>query len=157
MKYVKKPIEIEAFRLGYDAEPQWFKDIDIDEQILPPEYDYTVFLISTLEGERIAHKGDMIIKGIQGEIYPCKKDIFDATYDLVEDTPQFKSLLSKFQQEQICWIIGQWYLGWKSSICDYDTKTHYLGFAKEQLKILICEMKENPQGGHSHVPCSDSE
>ena len=42
-------------------------------------------LIQTLEGEMIASKGDYIIKGIKGEIYPCKPDIFKDTYDLVED------------------------------------------------------------------------
>lgn len=41
--------------------------------------------ISTLEGVMAALPGDYIIKGVQGEFYPCKPDIFDATYDLVED------------------------------------------------------------------------
>lgn len=41
-------------------------------------------LIGTLEGEMRADKGDWIIKGIKGEFYPCKPDIFDATYEPVE-------------------------------------------------------------------------
>ena len=43
-------------------------------------------LIPTLEGDMLAQPGDWIIKGVQGEFYPCKPDIFAATYDLVEDT-----------------------------------------------------------------------
>ena len=37
--------------------------------------------INTLEGQHLANPGDWIIKGVQGEFYPCKPDIFDATYD----------------------------------------------------------------------------
>lgn len=40
--------------------------------------------ICTLEGNHIAQKGDWIIRGIQGEVYPCKPDIFNQTYDEVE-------------------------------------------------------------------------
>lgn len=42
-------------------------------------------LIGTLEGEMCARPGDWIIRGIKGEIYPCKPDIFAATYEQVED------------------------------------------------------------------------
>ena len=42
--------------------------------------------IDTLEGTMVADWGDWIIKGIQGEFYPCKPDIFEATYELVEDS-----------------------------------------------------------------------
>ena len=42
------------------------------------------FRIVTLEGDHIAGPGDMIIHGIKGEIYPCKRDIFDATYEPAE-------------------------------------------------------------------------
>jgi hypothetical protein len=47
----------------------------------------------------------------------------------------------KFTNEQIDWIcyaIGEWYLAWKHSIANYEDRTHRLGFAKEQLKTLIC-------------------
>jgi len=40
--------------------------------------------IPTLEGDMTASKGDYIIKGVQGEFYPCKPDIFEATYEKVE-------------------------------------------------------------------------
>ena len=41
-------------------------------------------VIKTLEGDHICTKGDFIIKGINGEFYPCKPDIFEKTYELVE-------------------------------------------------------------------------
>ena len=40
-------------------------------------------IIDTLEGELTASVGDMIIKGVKGEFYPCKPDIFDETYDVL--------------------------------------------------------------------------
>lgn len=43
--------------------------------------------IDTLEGEMHAEFGDWIIKGVQGEFYPCKPDIFEATYEPVEPAP----------------------------------------------------------------------
>lgn len=46
-------------------------------------YDGTL-TIRTLEGDMTANKGDWIIKGVQGEFYPCKPDIFAATYEPVQ-------------------------------------------------------------------------
>ena len=40
--------------------------------------------IKTLEGNHIASRGDYIIKGIKNELYPCKPDIFEATYEIAE-------------------------------------------------------------------------
>jgi hypothetical protein len=40
--------------------------------------------IPTLEGDHLASPGDWIIKGVQGELYPCKPDIFEATYEAVD-------------------------------------------------------------------------
>ena len=44
---------------------------------------YTELRIKTLEGEMAAQPGDWIIKGVKGEFYPCKPDIFEATYEPV--------------------------------------------------------------------------
>jgi hypothetical protein len=41
--------------------------------------------ISTLEGTMLASRGDMLIQGVEGELYPCKPDIFEKTYELVEE------------------------------------------------------------------------
>lgn len=85
MKYVKKPVVIEAVQfdglnilsvmnfLGKSMEALQGND----------QTNEVRFVIQTLEGNMIASKGDWIIKGIAGEFYPCKPDIFAATYDLV--------------------------------------------------------------------------
>lgn len=90
MKYRKIPIEIEAFRLGIDFIPDWFMDkVSSNEIILRGKstgfqhYDDTNADIQTLEGVIHANYGDYIIKGIQGEIYPCKPEIFKNTYERV--------------------------------------------------------------------------
>lgn len=43
------------------------------------------------------------------------------------------------QEDFICWVIGEWYLEWKNKLVNYEDKTHRLGYAKEMLKIMICE------------------
>lgn len=85
-RFVKKPLEIQAFRIGYDEAPAWF--VDADECIQTwgcVEACTTVqpikAMILTLEGTMQADRGDYVIKGIKGEIYPCKADIFEASYD----------------------------------------------------------------------------
>lgn len=77
----KIPVVIEARRLGFDydvdcATAAWCggRPIDTDDAILA---------IDTLEGTMTADVGDWIIKGVAGEFYPCKPEIFDATYEHV--------------------------------------------------------------------------
>ena len=60
MKYRKKPVVIDAYQTDVEVE------------------------IKTLEGVMRADPGDWIITGVKGERYPCKPDIFEATYDPVE-------------------------------------------------------------------------
>ena len=77
-QYRKKPIIIEAAqytRNGLKAEKdaEWCGGQQKDEGLL----------IGTLEGWLLADYGDWIIKGIKGEFYPCKPDIFEATYEEV--------------------------------------------------------------------------
>lgn len=89
-KYRKKPVVIEAMQyLGHSNYDDICKFTGME---LKMEYsnekdfpDGQIITIPTLEGEMIANKGDFIIKGIQGEFYPCKPDIFEATYDRVDD------------------------------------------------------------------------
>lgn len=78
-QFRKKPVVIEAvlFRLG-EQDGAFVKDV-VEGRVRYPE-DGTM-LIKTLEGEMCAQPGDWIIRGIKGELYPCKKDIFEATYD----------------------------------------------------------------------------
>ena len=76
-KYRKKPVEIDA--------AQWFSKghCPVWAQYAVTEYDRG-FTVKTLEGIMRGDPGDWIIKGVEGEIYPCKPSVFAATYDLVE-------------------------------------------------------------------------
>lgn len=82
-KYVKKPIVIEAWQYGSKEEmPNWLCDaIRLDRNVSLSSKDNCLY-IKTLEGTMKAENGDYIIRGIQGELYPCKPDIFEATYNL---------------------------------------------------------------------------
>lgn len=85
-KYRKKPVEIEAYQLEDHGEettamPQWFLQEINNGRILPSENGGLA--IVTLEGTMQADPGDFIIRGIKGEVYPCKPDIFELTYDKV--------------------------------------------------------------------------
>jgi hypothetical protein len=92
-KYRKKPVVVEAFRIGIDPMPDWFMDkVSANKAILymvpfdesrPKNYGQTWCEIKTLEGTMIGSYGNYIIKGVNGEIYPCKPDIFEKTYDPV--------------------------------------------------------------------------
>ena len=95
-KYRKKPVVIEAFRMGIDPRPDWFQDAvsaneitthrigEIGQGLSPFDHSKTHCIIKTLEGEIKGDYGDYIIQGVQGEIYPCKPDIFEQTYEAVE-------------------------------------------------------------------------
>ena len=86
MKYRKKPVVIESIQwegtaISFNAIMDTFKDI----KWTPGEMGSYSFNIETLEGPHIVSKGDFIIKGVKGEYYPCKPDIFEMTYENVED------------------------------------------------------------------------
>jgi len=83
--YRKKPVVIEAFRLGMDNIPDWFMDrVTTNEIILRGERgDLQHADINTLEGTMRADKGDFCIQGVKGEIYPIKEEIFRETYEAI--------------------------------------------------------------------------
>ena len=102
MKYRKKPVVIEAVQLRWgtwsemcdfagvgrlkDGKPEGCY-VDGEGHVLPDNETSgrMGLLIPTLEGLMVASENDWIIKGIKGEFYPCKPDIFEQTYELVED------------------------------------------------------------------------
>lgn len=96
MKYRKKPIVIEAIQLKVDnfdevcefmgetPALEYNTDFGIDEHGNTNE-PYLGVYIETLEGKMLASYGDYIIKGVNGEFYPCKPDIFEKTYDKSDD------------------------------------------------------------------------
>lgn len=81
MKYRKRPIEIEAFQYGPDDYPHWFRAaIDRGDVTL----DLLFCEIKTLEGSIRCDAGGYVIQGVNGELYPCREDIFLKTYDPVK-------------------------------------------------------------------------
>lgn len=91
MKYKKKPVVIEAFQLndrGLIGE-DWFWDAVSNNKIITHSFgkyepNKAWCEIKTLEGTMTAEPGDFIIQGVEGEIYPCKPDIFHKTYEVAE-------------------------------------------------------------------------
>ena len=85
-RYMKKPIIIEALQFEDTAERIEELSYFVDDQDLRVTYKdpkNPKLLLKTFEGEVEASVGDYIIKGIQGEFYPCKPDIFNSTYNEV--------------------------------------------------------------------------
>ena len=88
-KYRKKPVVIEAV--------QWWRDGHGNKNFTEVEAlnkgscrellvnENGELLIFTLEGQHLASSGDYIIRGVKGELYPCKPDIFEATYEEVSE------------------------------------------------------------------------
>ena len=79
LQYRKKPVVVEAMQYTGDNGADvclfvGYADRNANNQ----------FVISTLEGAILASPGDFIIKGVQGEFYPCKPDIFEQTYELIK-------------------------------------------------------------------------
>ena len=95
MKYRKKPVVIEAFKLnsrGLIGE-EWFWDAVSENRIIiynfGKNYPQDAWCeIKTLEGIMVAKTGDYIIRGVEGEIYPCKPDIFEKTYEVASQQSQ---------------------------------------------------------------------
>ena len=70
-------IQFEATRLSFD------KIVAMGCPWKPGEMGSEGFYIETLEGDHLCRKGDWVIKGVKGEFYPCKPDIFEMTYELL--------------------------------------------------------------------------
>lgn len=90
MKYRKKPVVIEAIQWTRDNYEEVLEFTNESCSSIFCEYlevgkRYHYIYINTLEGTMKAEVGDYIIKGIKGEFYPCRKDIFEETYEKVED------------------------------------------------------------------------
>lgn len=87
MKYRKKPVVIEALQFVDKVDRVAELSEFMDNQELVVNYENPnnpVMKIETLEGVMTASEGDYIIKGVNGEFYPCKPDIFEKTYEPAE-------------------------------------------------------------------------
>jgi len=83
MKYRKKPVVIEAIKWD-GSNMQEVKDFVKNNFECIPSDTSLRLIIHTLEGDHVCSEGDFIIRGVKGEFYPCKPDIFEQTYELVE-------------------------------------------------------------------------
>ena len=93
-RYRKLPVEIEAFQMptvNSEADvsfPAWFEVAKKQGTVFDetdPNNLKAVWYVRTLEGVMKINDGDYVIQGVKGEIYPCKPDIFEATYELIEE------------------------------------------------------------------------
>jgi len=98
-RFRKRPVEVEAWQWNgvchLDHAPAWVQkyraeiwNSDRSMRIrhrIKPELGFMtadwLLMVPTLEGNMYANPGDWIIKGVKGEVYPCKPDIFEATYE----------------------------------------------------------------------------
>ncbi len=81
-KYRKRPVKVEARCVGvgpWRSLIEWCRGEPIKDGNA-----YWAIRIQTLEGDMLAKKGDWIIKGVAGEFYPCKPDIFEQTYEYMD-------------------------------------------------------------------------
>lgn len=93
MRVVKKPIEVEAWKLDSRVLMHEPKDPDVPGWVwdsiangkLRWSKDYNDWAVWSLEGLMVAKDHDFLIRGVIGEIYPCKGDIFEETYEIVKE------------------------------------------------------------------------
>jgi hypothetical protein len=136
MKYTKRPIEVEAIsfeelvELGKKSEE--FAGIIKAPEIMPWSFQYKghsithetdeCYLIPTLEGTMKITPEDMLLTGVRGEIYPCKKDIFIETYEPVivpsENTEDIKASVSPERTQHVLHSKGSYYIGDPKHVSD---------------------------------------
>lgn len=92
VQYRKKPVVVEAFQITRDVDsiaPPWFVQAVVDEKVfidrvlVDGHIGVCGCTIETLEGNHRAKIGDYVIRGVAGELYPCKPEIFQKTYEKV--------------------------------------------------------------------------
>ena len=86
-KYRKKPVVIEAMHFTNETKEEVYHWAHEQQLNIQPSYENGVpcLIIPTLEGDMICSLGNYLIKGVKGEFYPCKSDIFEETYELEID------------------------------------------------------------------------
>lgn len=90
MKFRKKPIVIEAFKVPHGSDPVAYGRFAMELSLSAPDAEWQcedssgAVSVHTLEGVMRAEVGDWIIRGVKGELYPCKPAIFEKTYEAAE-------------------------------------------------------------------------
>lgn len=86
MRAVKKPVIVDVWQLDIediDFAPTWAQKAYTRGNLM---WDMSrwCWQIDTLEGKMLAYENDYLIRGVKGELYPCKRNIFEETYEIVE-------------------------------------------------------------------------
>jgi hypothetical protein len=84
-KFRKKPVVIEAEQFTVESKNRVFNWVEGNRYARHHPDGSPYILIETLEGDLRADVGDWVIRGVKGEFYPCKPDIFEATYEPVTE------------------------------------------------------------------------
>lgn len=105
----KKPVVIEAMQYGPYSAPSVALHLFLDGS--GARLTDEGIVIPTLEGDHLARVGDWIIKGVQGEFYPCKPDIFAATYERAD-------LAAPSAPAEVEGLVGELLTGWAKLIED---------------------------------------
>ncbi len=87
MRFRKRPVVIEAMQLTDENKNRVFNWVG-GNRYADHVNGSPVLKIGTLEGDMTASLGDWIIKGVKGEFYPCKPEIFEATYEAITQEVQ---------------------------------------------------------------------
>ena len=82
MKFRKKPVVVEAMLFDGD---NWLNISDWCKGEVAIQKAKRCIVVHTIDGSMRADPGDWIIKGIKGEFYPCKNDVFEQSYEPVEE------------------------------------------------------------------------
>lgn len=105
----KRPVIVEAFRFGFDAQPAWFRgQFNSMSVVIRPNYNgpgQEIADIRTLEGWMRANRGDWIVKGVRGELYPVKPDIFAETYEACD------AKNPRTETERLEWLFKHYFIG----------------------------------------------
>lgn len=146
-QYRKKPVVIDAVQ--YDGNFRCLDCFSINEVgqfiIGTDDAGNPCLKIPTLEGVMTASKGDYIIRGVKGEYYPCKPDIFEMTYEAIKHTQQteLEKAISIIKNE-IKNDIG-YRESWKANIamaykdCEHRSKHFIANMAAERFLDLLCK------------------
>ena len=150
-KYRKKPVVIEAIQY------QFYNKKEIDEFVGRQLAEYssddpdkvydTYLIIPTLEGNMRANCGDYIIKGVNGEFYPCKPDIFEKTYDNAEMSKGERKYFLRFgdlpENGKSSIYRGETKVGEEQGVSVFDCTqdTFQLILPQELTRALMCDIQ----------------
>lgn len=151
-RFTKKPVIIDAMQWTGENRKELFEFCE------KCYFNGDELRIQTLEGSMIASVGDYIIKGVKGEFYPCKPDIFAMTYDLAEKTSSAKSLhnttangAKKNVRDIVFWGDGDTFrlISKASSEAEGWMKSTKAMAAGTSVVVQVTTQQRNPDGSYS--------